>query len=1052
MHWRKLSSSWLVQLSTSKRVERAAPAAAGHGRVFTVDPGRPFLAALAEALLAGNLPVPGGARPDALQLADITLYLPARRPTRALQEAFLKAAGGGALLLPRIKLIGEGSEELDLIAGAEDLDDDVPRVISELERQLVLTTLVLKWAEAGRRSRSEELLPYAATGARTPAQAARLARELARLIDMLEIEGVDLVGIGELVPEEYSEHWSRTLAFLQIVMQFWPAHLAEHNLLSPVARRRHLLRADVARLEAGPPTAPVIVAGVTQADAAAGELIRAVTALPNGALVLPALDQTLDEASWASIRDHPEHPQFGLKKLIETLGLSRRDIQLLGGLERSPARGARWALACEAMRPAGTTELWHRFTAAADKRGMAAALTGICAIEAASAEEEAEAVALVLREVVETPGKTAMLVTPDRTLARRVAARLAVWGLRVGDLGGEPFAKTVPGAFLDLVASAAQKQFEPVALMTLLKHPLCRLGTKAGDVRSARHALELACFRSPYFGKGLEGVETALERAQTQSWRHAAVRRLSSSDWRAARDLVRRLKGAYQPMIEAFASPGPVSVHALARVHFATAQELAQTSDQDDGSALRQGEAGEWVTQFFASLLDRNMPAPEMEAADYCDFYRTLVAEKGIRPRAATHPRLSICDPFDARLQQADVVILGSLNEGTWPQAADPGPWLNRPMRQALGLPAPEERIGAAAHDFTAQLGAERVVLTRAAKVDGAPTVASRWLLRLQALVKGMGLSLEAEQPWLAWARARNAIEGRVKSVRAPEPRPPVAARPRQLSATGIETWIANPYAVFARHILRLEPLPMLGERPGPALRGQIVHEALGRFAQRFPDRLPPDIVKELMVVADGVLADYIGNPRVAAFWASRLARFATWFAETEGARRAGVAKTIPEASGKMVLAGPAGPFTLTARADRIDVEEGGVAITDYKTAQNLDGLASRAVDGERPQLPLEAAIAAAGGFANVPAGRPTLLRYISTSGGEPPGQEIALKADAAALAGAAEEGLARLIGAFDREVTPYRALRRARFRYDYDAYAHLARVAEWSADTGEED
>ena len=1033
-------------------------AAVGHRRVFAADPGRPFLVALAEALLAGDLPSPGGGSPDPLQLADVTLYLPARRPTRALQEAFLKASGGRALLLPKIKLIGEGSEELDLIASAEDFgaagNADVPRAISELERQLLLTTLVLKWAEAERRGqkRGEELLPFAATGARTPAQAARLAVELARLIDTLEIEGVEFARLSELVPEEYSEHWSRTLAFLQIVMQFWPTHLAEHILLSPVARRQRLLRAEVERLKSGPPSAPVIVAGVTNADAAARELIRVVTTLPYGALVLPALDQTLDEASWAAVGDHPENPQFGLKRLIDALGLSRRDIQPLGPPNRSPGRGARWALVCEAMRPAGTTERWHRFAEAADKTEMAAALTGMCAIEAASAEEEAEVIALMLREVVETPGRTAMLVSPDRSLARRVSAKLAVWDLNIDDLGGEPFVRTIPGAFLELAATTVQKEFEPVALMTLLKHPLCRLGMRLGDMRNARQALELACFRSPYFGKGLEGVETALEQAQTQSWRHAAVRRLDSADWRAARDLVRRLHQAFQPMIKAFASPKPASVSELARVHFATAQELARTNEQDDGGALRQGEAGEWGAQFFASLLDQDMPAPAMSAADYYDFYRTLVAEKGIRPRIATHPRLSICDPTEARLQQTDLVILGSLNEGTWPRAADPGPWLNRPMRQALGLPAPEQRLGEAAHDFAALLGAARVVLTRASKVDGVPTVASRWLLRLQALVKGLGLSLEAEQPWLVWARARNAIEGRVQPVRVPEPKPPVAARPRQLSATAIEAWIANPYAVFARHILRLEPLPMLGARPGPALRGQIVHEALGRFAQRFPDRLPPDIFKALMAIADGVLADYIGNPRVAAFWASRLARFGAWFAETEGARRSGVTRTVPEASGKIVLAGPAGPFTLTARADRIDLAPGGLVISDYKTGQNLDGLASRAVDGGVPQLPLEAAIAAVGGFANVPAGRVALLRYVSTSGGEPPGQEIVLKADATTLAREAQQGLSRLIGEFDRETTPYRALRRARFKYDYDDYAHLARVAEWSIDTGEED
>jgi ATP-dependent helicase/nuclease subunit B len=603
------------------------------------------------------------------------------------------------------------------------------------------------------------------------------------------------------------------------------------------------------------------------------------------------------------------------------------------------------------------------------------------------------------------------------------------------------------------VASAVEKQFEPVALMALLKHPLCRLGMPTSELYRAISALELAAFRSPYFGKGLEGIEAALEGAASKSWRHAAVRRLKDADWRAARALVGRLHILFKPMADAFALAKPCSVHDLARLHFATAQALARTADGDDGAALRQGEAGEWAVQFFASLIDGTTAAPAIAAADYPDFYRTLVAEKSIRSRRFLHPRVSICDPFEARLQQADLVILGSLNEGTWPGATDPGPWLSRPMRLSLGLAAPEEQIGASAHDFLSQLNAQRVVLTRAAKADGAPTVPSRWLLRLQALVKGLGLELRAEQPWLAWAQERNATGGPVRSVAAPEPRPPVAHRPRELSVTAIETWIANPYAVFARSILRLEPLPLLGARPGPSLRGQIVHEALNQFARQFPERLPKDTARELMAICEKVLADYTGNPRVAAFWASRLERFALWFAETEGARRSGISRTVPEVAGKMVLEGPAGPFKLTARADRIDVGDQGLVITDYKSGQNLQNLTNRAVEGEAPQLPLEAAIAAACGFADVPPGRVSQLRYISTSGGEPPGQDFPLKVeDVSALGQDAQHGLARVIAEFDRETTPYRAVRRARFKYDYDDYAHLARVAEWLVDSEEED
>jgi ATP-dependent helicase/nuclease subunit B len=1032
-------------------------------RIYTVPPGRPFLTALAEALLAGNLPSPGRARPDPMRLADTTLLLPTRRATRALQEAFLAASGGAALLLPKIRPIIGGAEDAILFTSADDLGGEgvgeVAPPISEIKRQLALAKLVLRWSEVerGGSGLDADIGEYMPTAARTPAQAARLARELARLMDAMEIEDVDYARMHTLVPDTFAEHWERTLAFLGIVTEHWPAHLAQHGVVSKMQRDKALVLAQAKRWRQAPPEAPVIVAGVMSSAPVVTELLRVVAGLPNGALVLPGLDQTLDEESWGTIVPaHPEHPQFGMKKLLDALDVRREEVLALPGHAPAAAERQRAHLVSEAMRPAKTTERWHHFTAKANRQEMAQAIAGVAILEAPSAEDEAEAIALILREVAETAGRTAALISPDRQLARRVAVRLESWGLRVDDSAGQPFANTAVGALLDLAVEAAARRFEPVALISLLKHPLCRLGMPAADLRRAVRALELAAFRTPYFGLGLEGVAAALERAQGDmregKRRHRAVRRLQPDDWQAARKLMRELMRIFRPLEALFESAAKSVLCAIAKAHVQATQALAEAGSDGQGSSLWQGEAGEQSSQFFAALLDPEMPAPEMAAIDYPEFYRALVAEESIRLRGPAHPRIFIWEPYESRLQQPDVAILGSLNEGTWPQAADPGPWLNRPMRAALGLPAPEERIGDAAHIFTSLLGVGRVYLTRAAKIDGVPTVPSRWLLRLQALLGGLGAAANADKPWLAWAHARNAPAGPVRPVRAPEPRPALSLRPRKLSVTAIEKWIANPYAIFAERILGLEPLPMLGRQPDAALRGQIVHDALGRFATRFPQALPEGISTELVEFARAGLAELTGSPRVAAFWAPRFARFAAWFAETEPGRREGVEKILAEVEGAIVLAGAAGPFTLTARADRIDVGEGGLVITDYKTGGNIKDLASRAAQGEAPQLPLEAAIAAAGGFTGLPAGHVAALRYISGSGGEPPGQECTLKIDdVAALARAARQGLQRLIAAFDREATPYRALRRARFNYRYDDYAHLARVAEWSAETDEE-
>jgi ATP-dependent helicase/nuclease subunit B len=1032
--------------------------------------GQAFLPALAKAILGGHLPRPGGRPPEPLDLPEITVLLPTRRAARALQEAFLSASGGRALLLPRIRPIAAGQEELSLIAefvaSEVSVCADMPPAVSEIERMLVLTELVLRWSETVRDARVEPdngsaHLP--ATSVTTPAQAAQLAGELARFLDSIETQNADLSGLSKLVPASFSEHWQKTLGFLEIVLAWWPDHLAERQLLSPMDRRNRLLLAEAKRLAEQRPVTPVIVAGVTRSIPATAELMRVVATLDGGAIVLPGLDQFLDEESWQNICDrHPEHPQHGMRNLLATLGIDRVEVSTLPGTEPNAAFAVRSAVLSEALRPAETTDRWHRFAHGVDRTAICDALAGVACLEAPTAQDEAEAVALILREALETPGQTAALVSPDRLLARRVAVRLESWGIRVDDSAGRPFAKTVPGTFLSLVIDAASRAHAPSALMAVLKHPLTRVGLPPGEVRRAARSLELAAFRSTYLGHGLDGVEMALDRAahdvESGARRHRAVRRICEDDWRAARDLVLRLRSAFAPLDALFRDARKQPLRTIAAAHVEAAEALtrlpANGGASEQGPLLWRDEAGEAASLFFTGILDPNLRAPDLTAADYPELYRGLSAGLSVRSRVPPHPRLSIWGPLEARLQQPDVIVLGSLNEGTWPAVPDPGPWLNRPMRQALGLPLPEEQIGFAAHDFTQLLGAKRVYLTRSQKIDGVPTVPSRWLLRLKALLQGMGLgdALAAESPWLGWARARDLV-AICPRLRPPEPRPAVNLRPRSLSATDIEKWISNPYAIFARCILGLEPLPALGQEPDAALRGGIIHEALARFMRRFPDGLPPDPHGELLAIGEALLAEYAGDPRVAAFWVPRFERFACWFAETEQNRRTGGTRTLAEVGGAHVLPAPAGPFTLKARADRIDVSEDGLNITDYKTGTNLEQLARRAHSCESPQLPLEAMIAMEGGFAGLAKARVAALRYISASGGEPPGDEVKVKAeDISALANKARDGLIRLIAQFDQEATPYRAVRRARFNYQYDDYAHLARAAEWSTGGNGED
>ena len=1019
-------------------------------RLYTIPPSAPFLSTLASAVLNGDLPVPGGSKPDPLTLPRAIIYLPTRRAVRALRDAFLDAAGGSAALLPSIRALGDPDEDAAIIFGGEgDAEEGFAgaagaRGIGPLERRLALMRLVLAWSkklhESGAASRDQVVPPVA-----TPAQASFLAADLGNLMDFIESEEVDLAALEDLAPEEHAVHWQHTIEFLKIVTEHWPAHLAENRLVSPTARRNALMNFEAGRLLAAPPAGPVIAAGSTGTVPATARLLKVIASSPNGAVVLPGLDFSLDPESWASLPEHPEHPQTGMAELLTKLGATRDDVAYVPGSEPGEKQRARLGFVSEMLRPAGETDRWQAFLqddAAPAK--LASGLAGLQKLETPTAHDEAEAIALVLREAIETPGKTAALITPDRTLARRVAARLKAYDLLIDDSAGVPVARTVPGGFLDLVIGAASSDFAPPELMALLKHPLTLLGREPAKIREDARILERIAFRDIYVGQGLKGAAEAVRAARGKDERRRGA--ASRDDERVALRLVEDLRSAFAPLCALFADASAKTAAQFAEAHGAAAEALAKDSS-GSSSHLWQETAGEAMSVLLAELIAEG-GSVLLAHADYAPFYRSLLAGRVARPRRPAHPRLSIWGPLEARLQQPDVVILGSLNEGVWPRPQEASPWLSRPMAAKLGLPAPERRIGLSAHDFAQALAAPTVYLSRAMKVDGVPTVSSRWLQRLNALVEAAKLkgTIAPEQPWAAWARERDSVAS-FEPAQPPAPRPPVDARPRKLSVTRIEKWIASPYEIFARDILWLEEMKPLGAPPDSALRGTMVHRALHEFARTYPDALPDDIYSALVDIGDRLFATLGGAPRVEAFWRPALQRFARWFAATEPARRARATSTRTEVKGALDIAAGGG-FTLTARADRIDIgEDGGIIIYDYKAGK--PPLPKHVDELYAPQLALEAAIAEGGGFEDLGKRTVVALRYVEASGRRQGGVERdAAQSPPSDLAADALANLGRLVDRFADPNTPYDVKRRPgpafASLYRYDEYEHLARIQEW--------
>ncbi len=1017
---------------TSKKTKPSEKTTSGAGppTLFTIPCHLPFADTLATGLMGNGIPgilEPRGAETDPTRLSRLTLLLPTRRACRALQESFLKRGDGAPVLLPRIAPLGDLDEENMAFAEAEDLNDgglagnamnELPPAISQTRRRLLLMRLVRDFEER------RDGAPHSVD------QTALLAGELARLLDQTQRERLSFDTLASLVPEQYTAHWRITLDFLKIISEHWPRILAEEGRLDPVARRNLVLERQAEIWHATPPETPVIAAGSTGSLPATADLLEVVAGLPLGAVVLPGLDREVDKKSWEALA--PSHPQHGMARLLDRLDVARSDVREWTCGERGgsaqKAAPQRVELLREVMHPAQTTPAWQDVSPAPE------ALRGVRRVDCPSPREEAGVIALFLREALETPGKRAALVTPDRDLARRVAVELERWNVEIDDSAGQPLAATVPGVFLRLSAEMMKGEVEPLPLLAMLKHPLAAGGRKAGDFRALVRRFEKAVLRGPRPAAGFSGLAQACTAAKVEK---------DLTSW------FKKLAAMAKPFAYLMAQPN-ASLAELTEAHLAFAEALAADDMQPGVARLWRGEEGEAAAAFFTQLLEAAGDFPPIQPTDYTTLLYTMMGGVVVRPRFSRHPRLHVWGLLEARLQQADLVVLGGLNEGVWPQETRADSWMSRPMRQAFGLPATEVHMGLSAHDFIQAFAAPEVVMTRSTRVAGTPTVPSRWLLRIEALLPGNKqiAGTAGAHEYLHWYGELDAPQA-VLPVATPKPRPPVETRPRRLSVTAIETWLRDPYAIYARHILELDPLDPLDANPGAPERGLFIHKALETFVKRFPRELPAKTGEELLVIGEKAFGKALERPGVRALWWPRFVRIARWFVAAERERRAsGIFPLVTEAKGEITLSGPRGDFVLTARTDRIDrLESGDIAVIDYKTG----GVPSpkQVKTGLSPQLPLEAAIAANGGFEDMGEETTEALIYIKLTGRTPPGEMKPVKGDAGAmeLAGAAREGLEALIAAFDDENTPYLSRLRPMLLSHEGDYDHLARVREWSAD-----
>jgi len=979
-------------------------------RWFTIPAHRPFVEDLAAGLYAALSPL----GPEAL--SDAVVLTPTRRGARALVEAFLKVGSEKALLPPQVRALGDLDEgEPPFEPG--DIALDLPPAISPWRRRFELARLV-----SGASDKLERSLDAAG--------ALELADALAGFLDSVEIEeAAPLASLDGWVDLEMAKHWEISADFLRLAVDAWPARLKELGLTDVTARRVALLRALGKRWRDSPPPGVMVAAGSTGTAPAAAALLTAIAEAPQGAVVLPGLDQDLAEDAWRKVGE--QHPQGAMKRLLALAGVERGDVAAWSPPAPGDGRG-RWRrrIINEALRPPEATADWLSQIAKLKAEGAAEGvdpviegLTGLSIVVARHEEEAAGAVALLLREALETPGRTAALVTPDAALARRVSARLSRWGVVADSSAGAPLAGFPVGVLASVMAKAAVDPFDPVLLLALAKHPFARFALEPEDLARRTARLERSGLRGP----------------RAEGWAPIERRLADAGDTGEAADLLSALRRvieiARKPFVQGIATP-PVAARALAEAM----EALAADGLSADTGKLWSGAGGEAAASLIAALIEEGDGLPEVTPSGFSALIDGLLSGETVRTGAGSHPRLHVLGAIEARLVRADLIVLAGLEEGVWPAAAPVDPFLSRPMRKTAGLPPPERRIGLSAHDFAQAACAPEVVLLRSERRGGAPAVASRWLWRLETLARGAGATIEARPEVLGWARALDE-PGAFSPAPRPKPTPPLEARPRKLSVTGVERWIRDPYGFYARSILNLRPLERPGEPVEARARGTAIHAAFERFAIEHADSLP-DAAHDIFAAFLMEALEAAGMP------GARLAReralavnVAPWVVDFERRRREG-AQLLVEQQGELEVVEN---FILTAKADRIEVRAWAADVLDFKTGAPPS---KKQVDsGLAPQLTLTAAILRHGGFAGVGQTEANDLVYVRVSGGRVPGLEIVRGggAESPDLAERALEGLRGRIAAFDDPAQGYLSWAAPQFINQYPGdYDHLARLWEW--------
>lgn len=918
------------------------------------------------------------------EIANLTILLPNHRSCREFEQTFVKKHDKNSIILPKIKAISDIS--------FEDFFDFLPNdTILEMIDELIdihLISGIDYLLFLGQKIRQLDVFGYNIDAN----QSLIIASQLENLFDEIEKNDIDIGKLHDIDDSNLSLHRQITLDFLKSFHVQIKNSLIRDNIFFNSSYQNFIINKFIEALNRYGTKNPIIIAGSTGSLSVGKKLIQAIAAQQNCLAVIYGFDHSL------ATLNAQYHPNFLLNQLVEFLEINPASIQTYQG-QNQLCTQSRSDFIKYCMLTHDQSHQWQDLDSKLNVIEIAQDLSdNFTLIEAKDEKEEAKLIALALYDA----SNASVIVNNDK-LATLLKYELENLGLQYNDSRNISILNSKIICFILSLLQLIENDFAAYDLLSLIKNPLFK-----DHANPIIFDLEKKILRQERSETGLQGIKTKLKTVNDA--------KITAFFDDLCRDLSALTQLSHHINIASYSQQLIASVEKLTNQ---TWHSLLQTQD---------GQVE--IFELFEKLKKQDFFM--INSQNPLQIFRTIFSKASYYMMSDANAAIQILSPVEARLVNRDLVIIASLNEGDFPEIESQN-WLGKKIRKDLGVDKKLVKIGQNAYDFSHYLHNKKVILSRSLVKNNAVSICSPFLLKFKALCQKANIALNSgqnlKQQLLCMQECEQIIASRAN------PKPPQHLRPKTLAITDIAKLRSDPYAIYAKKILKLKELQKIDYETGFAEFGSFIHKILEEYV-KAPQ------AKELFIKkAQKIFEDYFTSIQAQLTWWPKFENIFDNFIQTE--EKFSYLKNYTEIPAHIVI----NNITLRGKIDRAALNQNNaIDIYDYKTGQ-ISSIKS-VISGDDPQLTISALMIIEGlieidmkNYDNIAS-----INYWKLSlSNQSDITTICKKSDELQiLINAAKSGLEKLFSYFENEENGYISAPKLK-QYKKNEYHHLARIDEWN-------